>query len=92
MSTLRLIDLVSPHKGDEPKKIEFMYAMNHHFRTKDMPAMRVFKPTLKPSFYDNVVLLQEKYYDTDLDLMFAFNNGDSANSTLYLGYWNGGVV
>lgn len=40
--------------------------------------------------YSNLMLLEEDYYDTKMDLIWAY---DSPNDgTLYLGHWNDGVA
>jgi len=51
----------------------------------------ILKSIFTPSNYENVVLLEENYTCSGLDLMWAYDNIPN-NGILHLGHWNDGVV
>jgi hypothetical protein len=42
-----------------------------------------------PSDWDNIILL---YKRVDYDYMYAWNNGEEQDGSIYQGYWNDGVA
>jgi len=64
------------------KPIEFVKTLNGNHSFIDA--------TFSPSKWDNIELIQRKFYD--FDLMFAYSIDGRDNGLLYLGHFNDGVV
>lgn len=61
------------------RPIKFEYYIDEHNQ-------RVQTPTIKPTDYDNIIHLYNRW---DVDVMLAWNDDGSKN--LYIGKWNDGV-
>ena len=48
--------------------------------------------TSTPPNYDFIELIAKNYYENNYDLMFAYNENNRSDGSLYYGYFNDGIV
>lgn len=70
------------------KPIEFVKWLDFYYQNQNF--RKVLTKEDQPKAWDNVILLQKEYHNSEYDLIFAID--EDGTHCLFLGHWNDGFV